>query len=688
MLRQASRYIVVFISVVIIIHLLHGPRIVNTFFNNIHQKRAKVHLIFPSSFPLKDRELPQFVHKNEFFKNDRTHKYEEVLKHMAHKLEPQQEEVFHDHPFKVFQSTSEIDMDLHKCPELQANVPAQVSEPRDLNTPLCNIVRGFIEDIDRGDSDYMGEIAPYLSSQILLQLKHDVCEKYWYRLAGSSVYLEEYGLHYMVSRLAYSPDGNRRDPKFSFAYAQLYNENWEEVTGVSLVVPTNDGAGDFEVLSPYKVVHFPSLIPVPFYHSYSDREERYLGPEDPRLILVKNKRGHSEPMIVYNLHHQKNEFVDDDEDTKLLVKPKAFRSMWACFPWQFQKGKYNVEPSLYFHNFTYSRATELRIKNIPRQSKQKNWTPMISDFDRQLNGYDKSLLFIYRWSSMQVLKCDMETGKCGFVFRQNARIKTSSGIGPLRGGTQMLNLRQVLREQKQRTRVLQKILPPNREIWVGFARAHLVSCGCGKDVYRPNLVVITKDKVPSEDGQQELFKMSHISSFASLNVEIIPWDPLKPYQLCKGTNALIPNGISAWTVYSPGGKDSDVDIKDFNDDIAMMFSISDSTNFQVTVRGLLKALVTDDSLVMPAGDTEPNGERLLIPTKPQIASGKMPGYNNDNLVCAMLSSEKFCSEYGAMKIEDEKNHILDTVFSTGTEEQEKKIAAYEESLEHFGLQPI
>lgn len=687
MLRQISRYIVVVATLLIVVHLVYGPKLVNNIAKSVGLRRKKVHLKFPSSFPLKDQELPQFVHTTEKLRHDRAYKYVEVLKHSGSKMK-KQEGQYHGHPFQLYQSNKEIHTDLHMCPDLQANIDSEVSEPQDLNTPLCQIVAGFADSIERGDLEFLNEIAPYFSEQIKLQLKHDVCDKYWYRLAGSSVYLEEYGLHYMVSRLAYSPDGNRRDPKFSFSYAQLYDQDWTEVLGVSLVVPTNDVDPDIDVLGPYKVVHFPSLIPVPFYHSYSDRQEQYLGPEDPRLILVKNKRGHMEPMMVYNVQHEKDVFADDDEDDKLLVKPNDFRSMWVCYPWQSQRGKQNVDLDAYFDRFNYSRAIELRIKNTPRQSKQKNWTPMISDIDRQKDGYDRTVLFVYRWAGLQVLKCDVYTGKCGFIYRQNDRIKTSSGVGPLRGGTQMMNLRQVMADQEQRTKVLQSIIPPNREIWVGFARAHLVSCGCGKDFYRPNLVVITKDLVKEDGKDVELFKISHISSFASFNVEIMPWDPSKPYQLCASTNALIPNGISGWTVYSEGEGDQEIDVKNFLDDLTVAFSVQDSTVFKVTVKNILRMLVTDDTLVMPLGEKTPNNERLLIPNESAVLSGNMPGFNNDNLVCAMLASKKFCSDYGTVKIEDEKNHVLDTVFGTDLEEEELMNRAYQNDLEHFGLEPI
>lgn len=691
MARQFIRYgAALFITFLILWHLSFGPHFPRF---KLAPKLRPVNsrLVLPSSIPLDISAIPDFVQNTPSLRDNPNYHYEHVEKHRP-ESNPMKKEIFHKHPFQVYDASKDINMDLHACDLIQNNVSTEVSEPTNLHTPLCDIVLRLVKSIDRGYDEYLNEMAPYFNFQTRLQLKYQVCHRHWFRLAGSSVYLEEYGYHLMISRLAYSHDGNRRDPKFSFAYAQLYDENWQEVKDISLVVPTNDQSAQFFVEKQgFMVAHYPLLVPVPFFHKLSNKDMRYLGPEDPRLILVKNKRGYEEPMMVYNLHHQKYAFADDDEDDMLLKRPMTYRSMWVSFPWQLQKGKLNVDDILNApsDNSTYTKSVELRIKNMPRQEKQKNWTPMVSDTDRKEHGYDKTMLFVYRWASMQVLKCDLETGKCGFVFQQNENLKTSSSIGPFRGGTQMANIRHVLEAQKQDSSALQQIIPEGREIWVGFARAHLVRCGCGNDLYRPNLVVVVKDTIMVDGKPQDVFKMSHVSSFVSLNIEIVPWDPLKPYKLCSGTNALIPNGLSHWRVFTPGKKEA-MRVFDFQDELVLAVSVSDTTVYKVNIRGLLKTLITDDSLFLPSGSTEKETDlkKLMVPTELQYKAGKMPSFTNDNLVCAMLASVKFCSDYGKEKLAIEKDHILDTIFLVDTDEEDQRMDNYQDHLYELGLDLI
>ncbi|GEQ70015.1 hypothetical protein JCM33374_g3691 [Metschnikowia sp. JCM 33374] len=166
-------------------------------------------------------------------------------------------------------------------------------------------------------------------------------------------------------------------------------------------------------------------------------------------------------------------------------------------------------------------------------------------------------------------------------------MKVTSKVGPLRGGTPMVNLNTIIREHTQMP--LKDLIPQGREIWVGFARAHFVECGCGKDFYRPNLVVIVKDPASNEDAKHhDMYRISHISSFTSLDVEAISWDPLRPLDLCVGTNAIIPNGISEWTAHNfkSTGKAWKVD-----DMLTLSLSVSDCTIDVVHVKGLLNTLM-------------------------------------------------------------------------------------------------
>lgn len=653
--------------------------------------RARVGLLFPASFPVEVLKLDEYIKRIPAF-HVKGYKYDKISKsRKENHPPPTKKDKYYDHPMHVFDASKDINLDLLKCGAIEMNfTDIQVSKKKSLHTPHCDIVKRFIASMDRGDTEYLLEMQPYFDEQLRLQVKHDVCNKHWFRLAGSTVHLKEYELHMMVSRLAYSPDGSRNNPKFSFAYTQLYDKNWNEVTDLSLVVPSNYVAStEFfkEGEQAYTVVNFPAMLPVPFYHDYNDTA-KYLGPEDPRVLLVKNPAGYEEPLIVFNAHHRKLSLVDDDEDDFLVKQTKFYRSMWMSWPWQFQVGKLNVDglPNPLFDKNIYNKVTELQIKNLPRLDKQKNWTPMFSEAAREIDGHDKNIMFVYRWANLQVLKCDLvgDTGKCGFVYHLNDRLSVSSSVGPLRGGTQLFNINEMI--QSQTNVPLHQIIPPGREIWVGFARAHLVKCGCGSDFYRPNMVVITKDSIPVAGGDgsksvKDVFRLTHVSSFMSLNVGIIPWEKAKPYTMCAGTNALIPNGISLWTISSALEKKGKWNLED---NMALAISVSDSTVDKVEIRGLLSTLVNDRSLFLPPGTdgelTKEDKERLYIPDLEKL--GPYAGFGNDHLVCAMRFSTKFCSNYGHEKISIERQHKVDSV---DFQSYDVKMMEYLDDLDTLGL---
>lgn len=593
-----------------------------------------------------------------------------------------------NHPLQLFHLDEFVNLDMDRCGVLERNLTdIHVSKKMPLGTSVKNIVLQIIEGIDGEYNDYLREMSPYFNHQIRLQYQFDVCDKHWFRMAGSSVWLEEYGVHMMVSRLAYSPQGSRNNPTLSFVYTELFNSNWKPVK-LSLVVPSNMGENGvhrrfFEHNNHgYTIINYPAILPVPFFHDY-DNEMKYLGPEDARVILVKNPAGHEEPLLIFNAVHQKLTRVDDDEDHYLVKQMKEYRSMWVCWPWQYQKGKVNVDgfPNPKFDNFLYNRAKELMIKNIPRQEKQKNWTPMISELLRATVGYDSDLLFVYRWANLQVLKCDLiGDARCGFVYHLNKRLVTSSKVGPLRGGTQLVNINQLITSAGS-AEITNKIIPPGREIWIGFARAHLVKCGCAENFYRPNLVVVVKDIINTDGKATEVFKLSHISGFMSLNVDILPWNPKRPYELCLGTNVLIPNGISKWDFKVEQDGNGAIS---FDDEIQVTISVSDSTIDAISMKGLLGTLMRSNNTIFMENNEAFNDrakERLRVPNA--MKSIERFGYNNDNLVCAMKASAAFCSKYGHEKILIEKEKVQGLIYHD-SETYDEKLEDYKGALYDLG----
>lgn len=556
---------------------------------------------------------------------------------------------YREQPISIFTSEQNLHLDLEKCHKINRQLDGvTVADKIGLVSNIEAIVREIVDSIDRKENSYMGEFLPYLYSQAKLQLEMGVVDQHWFQLAGSSVWLKEYGVHMLVSRLAYSAKARRNNPKFSFLYTQLYDESWKEVSR-TLVVPTtlNLAPNHFqEDDQMYTLMKYPSVLSIPFFHSYNDMLRIFLGSEDPRLILVKNKNGYEEPLIVFNAVHQKPEWIDDDEDNFLVHRMKLPRAIWLGWPWQFQKGKVNTDyyADAAFDDSVYNRVKELQIKNAKRQQSQKNWTPMLSEFGREQYGYDKEILLVYRWSSLQVLKCDLDTQeiKCGFVFQQNERLRVTSSVGPLRGGSQLMNLNTMFQEKD-----IEGLIPARKEIWVGFARAHLTDCGCGSSFYRPNMVFIVHDL------DKESFTLSHVSSFMSLGMDIISWNLNNPYELCAGTNVLIPNGIPTWTVE----KTSD----GFEDTLAIAVSVSDATLDIVYMKNILSAFFKKENM-----------EEMVFGV-------------DDNLACAMIASEAFCSTYGDIMIGIQKEKEKEGFTIPVTKKKGGDLQKYRGVLEDLGL---
>lgn len=656
----------------------------NSFMNNKNSYVTKNQIIFPYNFHIKQEDLPTFIDKKKNVYNLTELNNPEVVKYTYNTKEydskkhlPLTQEMlslsnYKSHNITVFHSQKNINNNLKNCKALKKSLTGiTISDPVNMQVSLSEILAKFLNDYNSGKNKYFQELGPFFINELELQLKYNVVDRYWYRLAGSSVWLEQYGVHFMISRILYSPKGARNQPILSLTYGQIFDKDWKELINTKLVVPTNDLKPSMNDLANeatntkkknFKVLLFPQILPIPFWHDYDNTEGKYYGPEDPRILLVKNPKGHEEPLIIFNAYHRKLTHFDDDIDDHILMKTNFYRSMFMCWPWQFQKGKENTDGMVsneYDKNY-YNKVIELKIKNLPRQNKQKNWTPFISDNSKSEFGYDKYINFIYRWANLETLKCDLigDTGSCSFTYRLNSQLSPSAKIGPLRGGTQLLNVNELLKS-KHDIPSLKELLPKNREIWVGFARAHLDKCGCGNNMYRPNLVILVKDSVKIESGEnddgttryrlKDLYKISHVSSSISFDIPIIGWDLMNPKDLCQGSNVLIPNGISSWSVKS-FTKDEKWTSEDY---MTLSLSISDFTVHKIDIKGLLNEILQDKSLFIPPSADEiirVNRKALTLPKAQDVInpnkSKYLIGFNNDNVICGLQSSTEFCSKYG------------------------------------------
>lgn len=600
------------------------PSIVQT----INRYSKKVRFIFPKSFD--EERFSEFKYKvsgSTYYRFNGSQFPDSIFK-------TAKEEDFHQHDISVYHSNLNIKEDNKKCPELHRETTGIfVDEAKVIDLDMIKVMRNFMKDLP--NNEYYQEIAPFFIDHLEDQFANGdelQIPEYWFQLAGSSVWLEEYGVHFMIRRVIYCPTAKRNAPSISLTYAQIFDENWNELEDTSLVIPDDTGMSDHDF------VKFPKFLPVPFYHDVDTLNNRYYGPEDPRITKYKNKFGHYEPLIIFNAYHRKFEKFDDDEDHTNNIEAKFYRSMWVCFPFKFQRGKFNTDGNIdeMYGKMVYSKIEELRIKDRPRQEKQKNWTPFLSYNEQVQNREDifnRYLYFIYRWANLEVLRCDVVSGVCDFEYKLYPSLLPSTPVGELRGGTALLSINELMVKLGID---IKYYLPPEREVWLGFARAHIDNCGCGPVMYRPNLVLVVKDKIRKKDSESEfdvVYKISHVSSSISFDINVFGWNLNQPHMVCLGNNILIPNGISSWVI----NQDADTNDK-IVDYLTLTVSVSDYDVERINIRNLLAEVVQFEGVFL-GGDKMP-----YIPqsTKPS----QEIGYNNDNVECAISTSKDFCKVYG------------------------------------------
>lgn len=516
---------------------------------------------------------------------------------------------YHEHEISMYDTVKNIDGDVKKCDsDINKKFKVDITKAKHFDDSLVKVVRKLMDQLETDPA--LVEIKDFFKDDLKKHMQEGTVDNHWFKFAGTSVWLEQYGVHFMISRMLYSPTGKKNAPVMSLIYSQIYNENWEELEDVELIVPTRDPLTNEKI---YKNMMFPSFMAMPFYHQSSYVNKRFYGPEDARMLLFKNEDGLEEPLIVFNAYHRKVSAQESLNEELSKVTHGYYRSMFMGWPFRFQHGKQNVDgiANSEFDTKVYNKVIELRREKAERLKVQKNWTPFISLKDRDATKYDTHIYFVYRWKNFEVLKCRLsdftsDFSNCKFEYKRDENLKADEQVGPLRGGTEMISLNKILPSMNAN-------IPENKEIWIGFARAHIIKCGCGKDMYRPNLAVITK-----EDNQ---FKVSQLSSFFSLDMEVTGW--ANPDIQChpKDPNALIPNGISSWNL-NPLKLGRKTEIEDY---VTLSLSVADASVHTIYIKNLLKLVLAHTSL---------------------LSHNKTVGYNNDVVLCSLKSSGDFCADYG------------------------------------------
>ncbi|KAI5970408.1 hypothetical protein CANMA_000571 [Candida margitis] len=442
--------------------------------------------------------------------------------------------------------------------------------------------------------------------------------KQWFRFGGSSVWLSQFKVHYMVSRVLYSPSGIANKAYVSFLYVQLFDQDWNELPkGTNLTIPfehpnpTNwinlDGSvttmqGDSQLR--YRKTEFPQILPIPIdYSMQTENEKYYYGPEDPRIILRENTLGFEEPLIVFNMKELN------------LIK----RIMFLYLP--------------------FSNKLSLLKKRAAKYAKiEKNWTPFMSPNQKLQN----KLNFIYSIVPLEVLVCEIDTAVCDFL--QKPKKKNLNYVGELRGGTQLVPL--PLNKFPPAVRESLNI-PVNRNVFLGWARAHLNKCGCGESMYRPNMLLLIEDY--NEETDKYFYKLGDVSGYLDFGAFVPPWvspkiNPqsgqlieIKP-KPCEGRNVLIPNSIAYWEIESidRDGKRrktfdhlTSLDSVTINDYMGVTLSAADQDVSIVHLRGLLNYVIKLPSL-FDESTVVHNREKFNIRG------------SDWNYKCAMRASKEYC----------------------------------------------
>lgn len=572
----------------------------------------------------------------------------------------------------------------------------KVSKRTPIPADFRYILEHVVREHDIYKDPYYKDIAPLIMDHIREELKQDFIHPFWFRLAGSSVWLKDHNVHLVISRFVFSDKLKKNDPQVSLTLGQIFDENWNELRDVRLVFPTN--AIDDETAPIFKsgsqsfsLYLFPRILPIPFYHDYGKDNGKLFGPEDPRLMLVKNPDGYEEPLIVFNAQHyrfdkKKSKREENGEGTSLDAREEMekvrYRSMFFTLPFQLQRSKrVDLEENKRADHKWFAKTKEIHVENMKKDTTNKNWTPMVSSTSSlTFNDYDDNILFVTQLDNLKVVRCSIYTDdtSCHQMYNSNG------DVGMLRGGTPFININTLIAQQHPE--MLNELFPTGREVFIGISRANLKSCGCSTNFYRPNIVVITKDQASyydhktGEDKTKFFYKVSHVSSSLSLEVEMDPWLPEDPKSVCGNTNALIPNGIGSWNIDSLKKVG---DRWEIDDSMSLALSVADNSVDRVYLLGVLNAVVNsyDNSvLYSPNGFRDGQSMSLPILTKDGELEKPLLGFNNDNINCAMRTSKDFCANYGAMQKAIIEN-LPDADTKKSKEKFDKEFEEFEKALE-------
>lgn len=556
-------------------------------------------------------------------------------------------------------------------------VSGRTATPFDLREILSHITAEH----DLYHDQYYKDLEALLMSHVRQEFVRDLMEPFWFRQSGSSVWLKDYNVHFVVSQLIFTTTARKTDPLVSLTLAQIFDEDWNELKDVRLVIPTgdvdNESAPVFKIGSQsFSLLRFPLILPVPFYHDYGKNNGNHFGTEDPKVLLVKNPGGYEEPMIVFNAHHIMSEKKKDSDDREQV----SYRSMFFSLPFQLQKGKGDVRRNRKADHIWFSKTQEVHVQGEQRQQESRDWTPMLTSFGSSgLDEYDDTILFVTLLEPLRIVRCDLYSGneRCYNVFH-------AEGLpSALHGGTPFINVKSLV--SSQYPELTKRIFLPGREVFVGIANNRLEKCGCGSSFDRPSIVAITKDQASyydhkkKEDRTKFYYRVSHVSSSLDLGVELAASDVKNKEAICENINSIIPVGIGSWNIHNLSESRG---IWNVDDTLTLGISVFGNTVDQISVKGVLNAVFNTYGNTIFTNPHPLREEQFLgLPELDQEGAlvAQLPGIFNTNINCALTTSREYCKSYGENKDTFAHNIVAEDT-SSADKQFEKDFADFKAAL--------
>ncbi|AOA64517.1 Beta mannosyl transferase 4 [Komagataella phaffii] len=297
---------------------------------------------------------------------------------------------------------------------------------------------------------------------------------------------------------------------------------------------------------PDGTVIFPYILPVDIPREGS----RWLGPEDAKIAV--NPETPDDPIVIFNMQNSVN------------------RAMYGFYPFRPE-----------------NKQVLFSIKDEEPRKKEKNWTPFF------VPGSPTTVNFVYDLQKLTILKCSIITGICEkeFVSGDDGQ---NHGIGIFRGGSNLVPFPTSFTD---------------KDVWVGFPKTHMESCGCSSHIYRPYLMVLVR--------KGDFYYKAFVSTPLDFGIDVRSWESAESTSCQTAKNVLAVNSISNWDLLDDG-----LD-KDY---MTITLSEADVVNSVLRVRGIAKFV---DNLTMDDGST-------TLSTSNKIDE------------CATTGSKQYCQRYGEL----------------------------------------